>query len=67
MSLLLQDKKGAFTECSLKGVSRGGKELMCMAWSCLKIEACKRNLREGIEKIVLQERQAHARGKDIMW
>lgn len=25
---LLQDEKGVFTECSLKGVSRGGKECM---------------------------------------
>lgn len=31
---------------------------------CLKMGACKGDLREGTEKIVLQER--HARGKDII-
>lgn len=38
-----------------------------MAWMYLKTGAHKRDLREGIEKIVLQEKQVHARGKDIIW
>ena len=33
---------------------------------CLKMGACKRDLREGAGKIVLQGRQVHAIGKDII-
>lgn len=33
---------------------------------CLKMGACKKDLREGAEKIVLQGKQVHARGKDII-
>lgn len=37
-----------------------------MAWMYLKTGAHKRGLGEGTEKIALQEKQVHARGKDII-
>lgn len=37
-----------------------------MAWMCLQTGAHKRDLGEGTEKFVLQEKQVHGRGKDII-